>query len=189
MPGPLFSVTVSESARRGFAVGPLLILGHAILELGLLAALLFGLAPLFSNPIFFIAVSLAGGAILLWMGISMLKALPNARISRDAEKGGEKQLVLRGILMSLANPYWIIWWATIGIGYILHSRNFGPWGIILFFIGHILADLVWYSLISGAVSKGKKLFNDRIYKWLIGVCASLLLGFSIYFIYSGITRI
>jgi len=189
MPGPLFSLTVSESARKGFTVGPLLILGHAILEIVLLIALLFGLAPLFNNPVFFILVSIAGGIILFWMGFSMLRALPSARLSQEKEKKEEKQLVLKGILMSLANPYWIIWWATIGIGYILHSKEFGPWGIILFFIGHILADLVWYSLISGAVSKGKNLFTDTIYKWLMGVCASLMIGFSVYFLYSGFSRI
>ena len=189
MPGPLFSLTVSESARKGFTVGPLLILGHAILEIVLLIALLFGLAPLFNNPVFFILVSIAGGIILFWMGFSMLRALPSARLSQEKEKKEEKRLVLKGILMSLANPYWIIWWATIGIGYILHSKEFGPWGIILFFIGHILADLVWYSLISGAVSKGKNLFTDTIYKWLMGVCASLMIGFSVYFLYSGFSRI
>lgn len=189
MPGPLFSFTVSESARKGFIVGPLLILGHAILEIALLVALLFGLAPLFSNPVFFITVSIAGGSILLWMSVSMLRTLPSASLSREKERGEEKLLVLNGILMSLANPYWVIWWATIGIGYILHSQKFGSWGIAIFFIGHILADLVWYSLISGAVSKGKKLFTNTVYKWLLGVCATLMLGFSLYFLYSGFSRI
>ncbi|HEY1405238.1 MAG TPA: LysE family transporter, partial [Spirochaetota bacterium] len=54
MPGTLLTVTVAESTRRGMIAGPLLILGHAILEFALLLALLFGLAPLFGKEWFFV---------------------------------------------------------------------------------------------------------------------------------------
>ena len=49
MPGPVLTVTVSESARRGAKAGPLMIFGHGILELALVLALLGGLAPFFSR--------------------------------------------------------------------------------------------------------------------------------------------
>ncbi|MBN1636251.1 MAG: LysE family transporter, partial [Deltaproteobacteria bacterium] len=45
VPGPLLTVTISESARRGAMTGPLLIVGHGILELLLLIAIMMGLAP------------------------------------------------------------------------------------------------------------------------------------------------
>ena len=189
MPGPLLTVTISESPRKGFITGPLLILGHAILEVALLALLLLGLAPLFSSPVFFSVISLAGGGILVWMGIGMLKSLPVLSVSWEGSGNRKNNLILQGILMSLANPYWTIWWATIGIGYILRSLRFGIPGIAVFFAGHILADLVWYSLVSGTISRGKKLFTDRVYRWLIGVCASFLLAFAIYFFISGIRKI
>jgi len=35
MPGPLLTLTVGEAARRGFWAGPLIIVGHALLELAL----------------------------------------------------------------------------------------------------------------------------------------------------------
>ena len=66
-----------------------------------------------------------------------------------------RNLVLAGILLSLANPYWFIWWATIGIGYILFSFQYGIAGIIAFYSGHILADLAWYSMISFGIAKGR----------------------------------
>jgi len=53
--------------------------------------------------------------------------------------------------MSVANPYWIIWWATIGLGYILYSWRFGFWGIASFFSGCILSDMAWYSLVAAAI--------------------------------------
>lgn len=97
--------------------------------------------------------------------------------------------MISGILMSVANPYWIIWWATIGLGYILYSWKFGFWGIAFFFTGHILADLSWYSLVSAAVAGGRNFLTDRLYRGLIAVCAVFLVVFAGYFVYAGFTKL
>jgi threonine/homoserine/homoserine lactone efflux protein len=189
MPGTLLTVTISESSRRGFLAGPLLILGHSILEFMLLIALLLGLAPFFEKEGFFIVISLVGGGILLWMAVGMFRALPSLSISFEARQRNQGNLVLTGALMSAANPYWIIWWATIGIGYVLHSRQYGLWGLVFFFTGHILADFAWYAVVSAAVGKGRKFFSDRIYRGIIGACATVLVVFACLFIYKAIYTI
>ncbi|MBW2659163.1 MAG: LysE family transporter [Deltaproteobacteria bacterium] len=189
MPGPVLTVTISESSRRGAVAGPLMILGHAILELLLVIGLLAGLAPLLARDDVFIFISLAGGAILLWMAYSMFKNLPALQLAREADEGKPRNLVLAGILLSIANPYWLIWWATIGLGYIMYSVKYGIPGITAFFLGHILADLTWYSIISFGIAKGRRFFNDRSYRRLIGACATFLVIFSGYFFYSGVNKI
>jgi len=189
MPGTLLTVTISESSRRGFIAGPLLMVGHSILELGLVFALLFGLAPLFEQQAFFVVISLVGGSILLWMAAGMLRALPSLTIAWETRQANRGNLVLTGILMSLANPYWIIWWATIGIGYIFKSKQAGLWGVFFFFIGHILADFAWYTVVSTAVGKGRTFFSDRIYRGVIGACAAALVIFACLFIYKAIQTI
>jgi threonine/homoserine/homoserine lactone efflux protein len=189
MPGPLMTVTVSESARQGAKAGPLMIFGHGLLELALVAALLGGLAPFLSRDEVFIFVSVLGGAILLWMACMMFRELPGLKLKLEQDDRKPRNLVLSGIMLSLANPYWFIWWATIGIGYIMYSVKFGFTGIAAFFTGHIIADLAWYSLISVGVAKGRNFFTDTFYRRLIGACASFLLVFSCYFFYSGLERI
>ena len=103
----------------------------------------------------------------------------------ETRQGG---VIIDGILLSLANPYWSIWWASIGLGYIFHAMAFGITGVIVFFVGHILADFVWYAAISIAVSRGRSFLNDSLYRKLIGGCATFLLLFSFYFLYSALTR-
>jgi threonine/homoserine/homoserine lactone efflux protein len=186
MPGPLLTVTVSESTQRGAVAGPLMILGHAILELTLVLALLSGLAPFLKRDEVFVVIALVGGCILFWMAVSMFRSLPTLRLDLTGEEQKPRNLILAGILMSIANPYWTIWWATIGLGYILHSVKFGITGVIAFFIGHIMADLAWYAFISFSVAKGRSFFNDTVYRRLIGGCALFLLLFAGYFFYSGI---
>jgi threonine/homoserine/homoserine lactone efflux protein len=187
MPGPLLTATIIQSSQRGFITGPLMIAGHAILELGLVIALLMGLAPFLQQPEVFIATALVGAAILLWMAFGMLRTLPSLCLSWEGDQKRLNHPVISGIVLSVSNPYWIIWWATIGLGYIIYSRQFGFWGIVFFFAGHVLADLAWYSLISAAVVGGKKFLTDRLYRSLIAVCAVFLVVFAGYFAYAGYT--
>jgi len=160
MPGPLLTTTISESSQRGFIAGPLLITGHAILELVLVIAFLLGLAPFFQQPVVFVAIAFIGSVILFWMAFGMFRSLPSLRLSWEGDHKRRSHPMISGILMSVANPYWIIWWATIGLGYILYSWRFGFWGIAFFFVGHILADLAWYSLIAAAVAGGQTFSNQ-----------------------------
>ena len=189
MPGPLLTVTVSESSQRGAVTGPLVILGHGMLELLLVLALLSGMAPFFKRDEVFVVIALAGGIILFWMAISMFRSLPALRFDFAGERQKSQNLILAGIILSLANPYWTIWWVTIGLGYIMHSVKFGIMGVVAFFIGHLLADLAWYALVSFSVAKGRAFFTDRIYRGVIGCCAFFLLVFAGYFFYSGIEKL
>ena len=189
MPGPLMTTTIGESARNGPWVGPKMIAGHAILEIVLLLAIFFGLAPLFQKDLFFILIALIGGTIMIWMAQSMFRSIPKLEINTRTNTGSTMNLYLAGALMSLANPYWIIWWATIGLGYVLHSHKLGFAGIVFFFIGHILGDLVWYSAISFAVGKGKNFFGNKTYRVLVGACAAFLAFFAVWLIYDGINKL
>ena len=189
MPGPLLTVTISESTRRGAVAGPLMILGHGILELILIVALLAGLAPFLKRDDVFIIIALAGGVILLWMALSMFRSLPELRLNLEMQDESRNNLVFTGIIFSLANPYWTIWWASIGLGYIMQSVKYGTLGVVSFFMGHILADLLWYAIVSFGVARGRNYFSDTAYRKLIGGCASFLLIFSCYFFWSGIEKL
>ncbi len=180
MPGPLLTITISETAKRGNSAGPLLIIGHSILELVLVIILLLGLAPMITNDMVVTVIGLAGGSIMLGMAVSMFRSLPSLTINWNTREQATGNLIVTGAVMSLANPYWTIWWATIGLGYILHSREAGLPGVLLFFVGHILADFVWYSIISVSVGKGRHLLNDTVYRVIIGICAVFLVFFAFF---------
>ena len=174
MPGPLLTVTIGESPRRGYMAGPLLILGHGLLEAALVVAIVAGLAPVLQAPAVFITTAIIGAGVLAWMAWGMFRSLPRMTLCLSAGPTTERNLVAAGVLLSLANPYWSIWWVTIGLGYITHSLGHGAWGLVFFFGGHILADLTWYSAVSTAIWKGGRFIGDRTYRWMIGACATFL---------------
>lgn len=189
MPGPLLTATIGESTRRGPWAGPLLILGHGLLELALVSALLIGLAPLLAREEVFIGIAIGGSVFLSIMAWSMVRSLPNLSLNLEGEQLSGKHPILIGALLSLANPYWTLWWATVGMGYILSCREFGYLGVAVFFIGHILADLVWYGAVSLAVSRGKRFLSDHLYRWLIGFCAAFLFFFAALFFWLGLQKL
>jgi len=182
VPGPLFSITVSESARRGFIAGPLIILGHGILELAMVALLLLGVAPLLTADTTKRAIGAIGGIILIYMGYALLRDARGARLETKTEgKAKGMNPVVSGIVGSVSNPYWTIWWVTIGLGYLIASLKYGMAGVVFFFVGHVLADLAWYSLVSFAISRGRKVIGDRGYRALLYGCGVLLFVFGGWF--------
>jgi threonine/homoserine/homoserine lactone efflux protein len=186
MPGPLLTLTVGEAARRGFWAGPLIIVGHALLELALVLLLMAGVGVWLHRPLVLGVVGVVGAAMLGWMGLGLLKASRHSHLEFDPKEASGLNPILAGVLMSAANPYWLIWWLTIGLGYVMFSMKFGWLGVGLFFIGHILADFAWYTLVSGAVAQGRRFISDSLYRGFLAGCGVFLFGFGGYFAVQGV---
>ncbi|NLW22574.1 MAG: LysE family transporter [Tissierellia bacterium] len=189
MPGPMLGVTIDGSLKRGWIAGPLTVLGHGILEFILIIIMILGLKDFFSNPIVAGLIGLIGGVFLAWMGYGMIRSSVNKSVSLEDQRGenstGMGNLVLAGALVSATNPYFILWWASTGMEFIRQSYASGLIGIFFFFMGHILSDLVWFSAVSIAFSRGKKLINDLVYRRIILLLGIFIIVFSIYFLGSG----
>lgn len=169
--------------------GPLVVLGHGLLEVLLLILIVLGLANVMKTPGMIGAISLAGGAVLLWLSFGMLRDAKKAKLDLTARDGLSVSPVAAGILTSISNPYWIIWWATIGLGYVVSAMELGVAGVLSFFAGHILADLLWFSGVSFLVARGKRYVSDRFYRGVIRGCALVLIFFAVYFGILGIRYI
>ncbi|KAF1085185.1 LysE type translocator [Sporotomaculum syntrophicum] len=199
MPGPLLTVTIGEVVRRGFIAGPLLMVGHALLEVLLVLLLLWGAVEILLAKQVHMVIALAGGAFLIYLGWTMYRDARQGKVSLQLtpeveEITGEQAArryrihpVLAGILVSLSNPYWSIWWATIGLAYITTAMARGTAGLLAFMGGHLLADFIWYGFISGAVAGGRRFLNQQFYRGVIAVCGLFLLVLGSYFVYSGLS--
>ena len=195
-PGPLLTVTMREGVRRGFWAGPVLAFGHGAIELVLVVGLALGLDQLLDNDAVTATVALAGGAFLIWMGATT--ALQARRFhldtERDAPPAGRRvwrasvlgPLALAGILVSLSNPFWIAWWATIGTAYIVEALDEGVLGVSAFYGGHIIADIGWLSMVAFAVAGGRRIIDRRVYQGLLAVCGVFLVALGGWFLASGI---
>jgi threonine/homoserine/homoserine lactone efflux protein len=188
MPGPLLAVNIAETPSKGVRTGPILVGGHAIAELVVVILLALGLSSLADNKAISRGIGVVGGAMLIFMGLGMLYNLIKSRLKPQSAKRTDKsalRLTADGIITSLSNPYWYVWWATTGSAFMVRSLEFGTVGPVIFYIGHILSDFVWYTLVSFIIWRGRKLIVGVGYKILIALCALFLLYLGGLFIYDG----
>ena len=145
MPGPVSAMAITEGTRRGPVAGPLVTVGHAAAEAVMLGLLILGMNRVLQQPAVVGAVGILGGAVLAWMGWGIAGAAWRNRLDPPAgaaSGSAGRSLVRAGLLTTMTNPYWLLWWATVGAAYFVRFTRFGPLAVAgLFFIGHISLDL------------------------------------------------
>jgi len=185
MPGPMFAVTLAKSYKSPWA-GTQISLGHAVIEVPLILLIYFGFAQFFQNSVVQLVLSVLGGGMIIWLGISMFRA------RAEVVRGGKDlpySAFTAGIITSALNPFFLLWWATIGSMLIMRFLDFGITGLAIFIVVHWLCDLVWLSFVSAAVYKTHSLWSKKIQEWLFIACSLLLIGFGGWFVVSGIQSV
>lgn len=185
MPGPMFAITVAKSYRSPWT-GAQVSLGHAVIEVPIILLIYFGFGRFFENSLVQIILSGLGGGMIIWMGIALFRA------RREVVRRGEDLpygAFTAGIITSGLNPYFLLWWATIGSLLVMNFTGFGAAGLAIFIVVHWLCDLVWLSLVSGIVYRTRTLWGIRFQEWLFIICSLLLAGFGTWFLVSGLRLI
>ncbi len=183
-PGPFLTLTISRTVRIGARSALLMLVGHAILEGALIIGFSFGLQAFLRQPIVLRSLSLAGGVFLLWMGADLLRGAWTGSIARDlevAESTSRMGPVTEGALVSLSNPYWLLWWLTVGAALAAQGLSMGPAGVLAFYAGHELGDVAWYAFVILAIAKGRHLLPPRVYRGVMAALALFLLVLGVRF--------
>ena len=183
VPGPMLTLTISSVAEKGFWTSVFIVIGHSILELVVVIAFLMGVLKYLENPLIIKIIGILGGVFLLYIGVDIFVSVFKKKfIINFKSMLGKKTitgrstgiLILKGLLVSLANPYWWIWWLTIGAAFMIRSVKFEVVGVSSFFVGHISADFIWYLFIGFLISTGRKFFNQKVYNGILIACSVFL---------------
>jgi len=198
-PGPLLTYTIIQSVktnRRGYLMGVWVIIGHALLEMGIVVFLLLGFSFVLKNLIVVRIIGTVGGIVLAWFGADIILNVYKGRISTsflgasnpsgnnpvEAERKGLNSPVLGGALVSMSNPYWWVWWATIGFAFMIQfDISFQKWPrLIAFFVGHEAGDLLWYVIVSALAFFGIRILNKKAYYGILALCGVFMILFGLY---------
>jgi threonine/homoserine/homoserine lactone efflux protein len=191
MPGPMLTLVITSVAQKGFKTAVFIVIGHSILELLIVASFYLGVLKYLDNTLAVKIISMAGGAFLIYMAISIIISVARKKIKLDLDSkkitqnlGTKGALVItgKGILISLANPYWYVWWMTIGAAFMVKSVQHSFGGVASFYTGHILADFIWYLFVGFLISTGRRFLNQKVYIGILLTCSAFLLYLGIKFI-------
>ena len=182
MPGLMFGVTLVKSLKSPWA-GAEIALGHAVIEVPIILLIYFGFARFFENIVVQLVLSILGGGMIIWLGIGMFRA-------RTEMVHGSKDLpynaFIAGILTTALNPFFWLWWMTIGVMLEMKFLDFGIMGLAVFIVVHWLCDLVWLSFVSNLVYRTHSLWGRKFQEGLFITGSLLLVGFGIWYTISGI---
>jgi threonine/homoserine/homoserine lactone efflux protein len=180
-PGPITAATIAMGARNRFA-GLLMAVGHGIVEFPLIILITLGMDTILKSTTTKIVIGFAGGVFLLFMAIQMVRSLRSAE--NQQVKVTRSGPVVAGIVLSGSNPFFLIWWASVGLNLAITATGFGIWAFALFAIVHWLCDLIWFSLLSWASFKGSVLLGPRNQRIILLICSLALFGFGLFFLYN-----
>lgn len=191
VPGPMLTLTISSVAQKGFWSSFFISLGHSILELVVVVSFFLGILKYLDNQLVMKIIGILGGLFLLYLGADLIYSVFKKKIKLNLNPSLDKinidrkysfNFMLKGAVVSLINPYWYIWWVSIGAAFMIKSVKFNIIGVSSFFFGHISADFIWFMFIGFLITSGKRFFNQKVYKTILVICALFLFYLGIKFI-------
>lgn len=183
-PGPLFFVTVSHGIKSGTKSGILFSIAHSLVEFSLVMLLALGLLSVANVPAVRLAVGVAGGVALIVFGAMQIRG--SFSYKPEETKTGQsatRNLFLIGLALTGLNPYFIVWWLTVGANLIFISLEFaGLAGVVFMFVCHVWVDYAWLILVSGFAKRSSKILRFKWYRILMTVFGAVLIYFGLTFL-------
>ena len=180
-PGPLFSANIIYGIREGKIAGLKIAIGHTIVEFPLIVFLGAGVITSNIIPEFRVLIAIIGAVGLFGFAGLQIRTIFQKKNQRNLKP--TRGPILAGIFLSALNPFFIIWWLTVGFKLITESIElWGFFGIVVLFLVHIWMDCVWLYVIALFASKTSNLLSNRNYKIIIITLALILIYFGIEFL-------
>ena len=178
-PGPLFLASTLRATKRGTIAGIECAIGHTVVEFPLVLGLAIGLQAFLQSAADYIA--LAGGAVLLvFASMQLFQATKKFEFDPAKVQGpwAERNGIVIGIAFTSLNPFFILWWGTVGATLTNEALALGALaGVMAMFAAHIWMDYAWLGGTATLVGRGKLVLG----KWY----RVLLVAFGVAMIYFG----
>src|SRR5687768_6650247 len=197
-PGPLFFINLLYGTRYGSFVGLKIASGHAIVEFPLIIILSYGLYTFSSfnvSDVIFKFIGTIGGIFILFFSILQINSILRDKKSNPSQgitntKFNIRNPILVGFIFTILNPFFLVWWFTIGSKMISDSIiNFGiVEGTSLVFFSHIWMDYFWLWFTSFMINKGKSVIKEKIYQIFVFTISVILGIYGIYLLFTSLIR-
>ena len=197
-PGPLFFINLLYGTRYGSFVGLKIASGHAIVEFPLIIILSYGLYTFSSfnvSDVVFKFIGTIGGIFILFFSILQIYLILRDKKSSQSKgitntKFNIRNPILVGFIFTILNPFFLVWWFTIGSKMISDSLvNFGlVEGTSIVFFSHIWMDYFWLWFTSFMINKGKSIIKEKVYRIFVFAISVILGIYGVYLLFTSLIR-
>ncbi len=185
-PGPTLVAAIQSSVKGGWPAGPKISLGHIAVETVLFVIVVFWVGSSSAIQAYAPYIAAVGGIALVVFGILTIRGSTKATLGgEDRGRGGDP--VMAGVVTSASNPYFWIWWLTVGSAFLLAASRQSILMAVAFIVGHWGADLGWYTLVSTGIHQGRSILDQKTYTRILALCGIFLVLFGLYYLLSAST--
>ena len=190
VPGPILILVLHQATTGGFGSGFLVTLAHALVAGAVLLLLIAGLSYLFQLEAFQFYAGTLGGFSLMVLGLMLLKGFKAGplKLSFRAEASSLNPF-LGGLIASLSNPQFFLWWAVIGLPMLSYATELGgATGMLSWAMGSLAAVFTWYGSISYLLARSRRKIEDFL-PYLTFTCGLFLIGMGVFFLLRYLVRL
>jgi threonine/homoserine/homoserine lactone efflux protein len=189
-PGPLFFANLAYATRHDKWSGIKVAYGHTTIELPLIIILAAGLFTFDTAKKYSSVVGLIGGiAILAFACLQIATIIKEKRGPCTPNITGSKGPFIVGMALSALNPFFILWWFTVGLKLITDSAAFGvTMGIAILFVLHIWMDYAWLASTAYLASKGASVLKSKYYPILLSGLTMVLIYYGVSFVSQAVSQ-
>lgn len=184
-PGPLTFLVVSETLRHGLRAGLKVSLAPVLTDLPIIVAAVLLLDRLMVYPALYGIIALAGGILLLHLGIGSLRITA----VELQEPGPPSRSLWKGIATNLLNPNPYVFWISVGTPIILDAFQLS-WAHAAAFAAVFFFFIVGSKMLLAKMVDGSRAFlRSRMYLWIMRILGGLLIIYALMFLKDGLTRL
>ena len=183
-PGPLFFATISHGSKSGAKSGLIFSVSHTVIEFTLIMFLALGLLTIASEPIVKLVIGMTGGIVLIAFGSFQIhNSIKFKTYESKKDQSSYRHLFLIGLAFTGLNPYFILWWLTVGAQLIIISLEFAAFvGVIFMYLCHVWMDYVWLTAVAHFAKKGTNVIGLKWYRSLMVIFGIVLVYFGLSFL-------
>jgi threonine/homoserine/homoserine lactone efflux protein len=182
-PGPLFFATITYGIKGGAKSGFMVALGHTVFEFPLIIAMALGILSLINVAQAKPFIGIIGSAAIIVFGALQLRSALNhgATLTENTNLKIPTNAFLVGLLFTGLNPFFIIWWLTIGMKLVLDSLLLASLvGVGIMYVSHVWIDYAWLMFISHIANKASNFIKERWMKVLMVSLSLILIIFGVF---------
>lgn len=178
-PGPLLTMVIRETLSDGLRAGVWTAAAPIFSDGPLVILSFFAAAWIATNPSVLLAITVAGALFLAKMGLECFRLDPP--VINLGDVGVPTTSFLRGVMVNLLNPNAYVFWFLIG-GPLMASVVEEEWLAPVAYALSFLITLVFTKAgVAYAVHRASDGISETTYKFLLGGCGAVMLGFSVFY--------
>ena len=182
-PGPLTVLVIGETLRHGLRAGLQVAIAPILTDIPIILLAMLILEKVLNYPVVFGAISLAGGAFLLWLGYGSMRT-QGMKIQTGAL---ESRSIRKGIAINLLNPNPYVFWISVGTPTILKALETSPLHAAAF-LGSFFFFIVGSKALLARIVDGSRTFlKSSAYRWIMRLLGLLLIVYAVMLFQAGLT--